>query len=98
MLDANGSVAAFTGSGCVAEAGSAPGDGVSAQANMMERDTVWGAMLEAYSGAADADLADRLLAALRAAEGEGGDMRGRQSAALLVVPAKGDAWTRRFDL
>lgn len=97
MLDGNGSVAAFTGSGCVAEAGSAAGDGVSAQANMMERDTVWGAMLDAH-GAAEGDLADRLLAALRAAEGEGGDMRGRQSAALLVVPAEGDPWARRFDL
>ena len=98
MLDASGRTAAFTGSACVAEAGSTAGDGVSAQANMMERATVWGAMLEAYEAAAGADLADRLLAALRAAEAEGGDMRGRQSAALLVVPAEGDAWARRFDL
>jgi uncharacterized Ntn-hydrolase superfamily protein len=98
MLDANGSVASFTGSGCVAEAGSAAGDGVSAQANMMERATVWGAMLEAYEGASGGDLADRLVASLRAAEAQGGDMRGRQSAALLVVPAAGDGWARRFDL
>ena len=97
MVDANGTVAVFTGSGCVAEAGSASGDGVTTQANMMERATVWGAMLAAFESA-EGDLADRLLAALRAAEDEGGDMRGRQSAALLVVPAEGDRWSRRFDL
>ncbi|HXJ67075.1 MAG TPA: DUF1028 domain-containing protein, partial [Actinomycetota bacterium] len=97
MVDAAGRTAAFTGSGCVAEAGSAAGEGVTTQANMMERDTVWGAMLEAYE-AADGDLAERLFAALRAAEAEGGDMRGRQSAALLVVPAEGETWARRFDL
>jgi uncharacterized Ntn-hydrolase superfamily protein len=97
MVDATGSAAVFTGSKCVAEAGSAGGDGVTAQANMMERPTVWDAMVGAY-GAAEGDLADRMLAALRAAEGEGGDMRGRQSAALVVVPAEGDPWTRRFDL
>jgi len=97
MVDASGGVAVHTGSGCVRAAGSVTGDAASAQANMMERDTVWGAMLEAYASATG-DLADRLMAALRAAEGEGGDMRGRQSAALLVVPAAGDPWTRRFDL
>jgi uncharacterized Ntn-hydrolase superfamily protein len=59
-------------------------DGVSAQANMMERPTVPDAMIEAFR-ASDADLAGRLLAALEAAEGEGGDIRGRQSAALAVV-------------
>ena len=97
MVDAAGTVAVFTGSGCVAEAGSATGEGVTAQANMMERATVWDAMLGAYEGGAG-DLADRLMAALRAAEAEGGDMRGRQSAALVVVPAEGDPWARRFDL
>ncbi|MFL5798833.1 MAG: DUF1028 domain-containing protein [Actinomycetota bacterium] len=97
MVDARGTVAVFTGDGCVAEAGSAEGDGVSAQANMMERPSVWGAMMDAYA-AARGDLADRLMAALRAAEGEGGDVRGRQSAALVVVPAEGDPWARRFEL
>ncbi len=52
MVDANGTVAVFTGSGCVAEAGSASGDGVTTQANMMERATVWGAMLAAFESAA----------------------------------------------
>jgi uncharacterized Ntn-hydrolase superfamily protein len=97
VVDAAGGVAVFTGTACVAEAGSAVGDGVSVQANMMERPTVWGAMLEAYQRA-DGDLADRMMAALRAAEDEAGDMRGRQSAALVVVPAEGDPWARRFDL
>jgi uncharacterized Ntn-hydrolase superfamily protein len=97
MVDARGGVAAFTGDRCVAEAGDVADTGVSVQANMMERPTVWGAMLDAFRSA-EGDLAERLLAALRAAEAEGGDMRGRQSAALLVVPATGDPWTRRFDL
>jgi uncharacterized Ntn-hydrolase superfamily protein len=69
------------------------------QANMMERPSVWPAMLAAY-GSAAGDLADRLLAALRAAEAEGGDVRGRQSAALVVVPGTPGAhpWEHRFDL
>src|SRR5262249_32584870 len=97
MVDADGGVAVFTGTSCVAEAGSETGDAVTAQANMMERATVWGAMVRAYGGSGG-DLAERLMAALRAAEGEGGDMRGRQSAALLVVPGEGDPWARRFDI
>jgi uncharacterized Ntn-hydrolase superfamily protein len=97
MVDGRGTVGVFTGDGCVAEAGSADGEGVSAQANMMERPTVWKAMVDAYA-AAEGDLADRLMAALRAAEAEGGDIRGRQSAALLVVPAEGEPWSRRFDI
>jgi uncharacterized Ntn-hydrolase superfamily protein len=55
----------------------------------MERDTVWGAMARAYE-AAQGDLAERLMVALEAAEAEGGDIRGRQSAAILVVPATGE--------
>jgi hypothetical protein len=64
---------------------------------MMERPTVWPAMAEAYTATHGA-LADRLMAALRAAEAEGGDVRGRQSAALLVVPASGPSWATRYDL
>jgi uncharacterized Ntn-hydrolase superfamily protein len=70
---------------------------VSAQANMMERDTVPAAMLTAFTGSAG-PLAERLLAALRAAEAEGGDVRGRQSAVLLVAPAAGEPWRREVDL
>lgn len=88
MVDAAGGIAVHTGAQCVQAAGHATDTAVSAQANMMERDTVWNAMLAAYAGASG-DLADRLLAALRAAEAEGGDIRGRQSAALIVV--EGDA-------
>jgi uncharacterized Ntn-hydrolase superfamily protein len=84
VVDANGGAAAHTGSGCVAAAGQRLGDGLAAQANMMERDTVWDAMVTAFEAAGPA-LADRLLAALNAAEAEGGDIRGRQSAAMLIV-------------
>ncbi len=87
VVDASGRTAAHTGTGCVAEAGARAGDGVSAQANMMERATVPGAMVAAYERA-DGPFADRLLAALDAAEAEGGDIRGRQSAAILVVAAE----------
>jgi uncharacterized Ntn-hydrolase superfamily protein len=86
MVDAHGNTAVHTGSGCVSACGHRVEDAVSAQANMMERETVWSAMVDAYASA-EGDLADRLLAALDAAEAEGGDIRGRQSAALLVVGA-----------
>lgn len=100
MVDADGRVGVHTGAGCVGEAGHRTGDQVSAQANMMERSTVWDAMVEAYRDAGG-DLANRLLAALEAAEAEGGDARGQQSAALLVVSdERSDApWDHKlFDL
>jgi uncharacterized Ntn-hydrolase superfamily protein len=84
IVDKHGRVAVHTGARCIAEAGHRVADGVSAQANMMERPTVPDAMIEAFRGS-DADLAGRLLSALEAAEREGGDIRGRQSAALVVV-------------
>ena len=84
MVAADGTVATHTGERCIAEAGHAVGDGFSCQANMMLNDTVWGAMAAAFEAAAG-DLDARLLAALCAAEAEGGDIRGRQSAAILVV-------------
>ena len=102
MIDAAGQVAAHTGRRCIAEAGHVVDKPAqfSVQANLMEKDTVWGAMAEAYRRATG-DLADRLIAALQAAEREGGDIRGRQSAALLVVKAEASAkpWEDRlFDL
>ena len=97
MVDASGRSASFTGSRCVAAAGHVTSDDVAIQANMMERPTVWPAMAEAFQSGSG-DLAARLMAALRAAEAEGGDVRGRQSAALLVVPGEGPAWATRFDL
>jgi uncharacterized Ntn-hydrolase superfamily protein len=84
LLDSSGLVATHTGAACVAAAGHLAGDGVSAQANMMVDDTVWPAMVAAYQ-CARGDLAARLVAALEAAEVNGGDIRGRQSAALLIV-------------
>jgi uncharacterized Ntn-hydrolase superfamily protein len=102
MIDAQGRVAAHTGARCIAEAGhvlDAEGE-FSVQANLMAEDTVPAAMAQAYR-AAPGDLTDRLLAALAAAEAEGGDIRGRQSAAIVVVAAAptGRPWAdRRFDL
>jgi uncharacterized Ntn-hydrolase superfamily protein len=88
ILDRHGRVAVHTGARCIREAGHRVADGVSAQANMMEGPTVPDAMVEAYRASAG-ELADRLVAALEAAEREGGDIRGRQSAALVVVAARG---------
>jgi uncharacterized Ntn-hydrolase superfamily protein len=87
VIDRAGRVAVHTGGRCIAEAGHRVQDQVSAQANMMERRTVWNAMVEAFRRA-PGRLGERLLAALDAAEAEGGDLRGRQSAALLVVAAR----------
>ena len=100
MVDTQGRVAAHTGKRCMSEAGQHVGDQFSTQANMMLKNTVWDAMAEAYEKATG-DLADRLLTALEAAEREGGDVRGRQSAAILVVKPEstGRVWQDRlFDL
>jgi uncharacterized Ntn-hydrolase superfamily protein len=84
MVDRDSQVAVHTGGKCIREAGHHVGAGYSVQANMMEKATVWRAMAEAFDGTAGS-LADRMMAALEAAEVEGGDIRGRQSAAMLVV-------------
>src|ERR1700737_804766 len=97
VVDARGEAAAHTGSGCIPHAGEGIGEGFSCQANMMATDTVPAAMADAYRDHGG-DLPERLLAALDGAEDAGGDVRGRQSAALLVVPAAGEAWRTRFDL
>jgi uncharacterized Ntn-hydrolase superfamily protein len=97
IVDAAGGVAAHTGSSCMPEAGHVTADGVSCQANIMASASVWPAMLAAFERT-DGPLAGRLLAALDAAESEGGDVRGRQSAALLVVPADGEEWETKISL
>lgn len=100
VVDAQGRVAAHTGSRCIPEAGHQVGDGYSVQANLMLKDSVWGAMAEAYEGS-DGDLAERMLRALEAAQAEGGDIRGRQSASILIVAAEstGKPWVdRKMDL
>jgi uncharacterized Ntn-hydrolase superfamily protein len=84
MVDATGRTAVHTGAKCVAAAGHAQADQVVAQGNMLASPTCWPAMINAYQ-AFSGDLVEKLLAALEAAENEGGDVRGRQSAAILVV-------------
>ncbi len=100
MVDRYGSVANHTGANAITEHCNILGDGFSVQANMMWKPTVCSAMVQAFE-TADGDLAERLMIALEAAQGEGGDVRGKQSVALLVV--SGDiaepAWGGRiFDL
>jgi uncharacterized Ntn-hydrolase superfamily protein len=100
FVDGSGRVAVHTGARCIEWAGHRTGDGYSVQANLMRNDTVVDAMAEAYEKA-EGDLADRLLAALEAGEAAGGDIRGSQSAAILVVAGEGtgEVWKdRRIDL
>lgn len=100
MIDVAGRVAAHTGESCIQAAGHVVGKQYSVQANLMGQDTVWPAMSKAFEGATG-DLADRMLAALDAAQAAGGDIRGKQSAALVVVAGTptGKAWIDRvFDL
>jgi uncharacterized Ntn-hydrolase superfamily protein len=100
MLDNQGKVAAYTGKDCIPEAGHFIGDGFSCQANLMLKNTVWNAMAKAFEGT-KGELADKLMAALEAAQDEGGDIRGKQSAAIIVVRGKGSgAWwkDRVYDL
>ncbi len=93
IVDAHGNVAAYTGSKCIPDAGDAQGSQFSCQANLMSNPTIWPAMKTAFEHA-HGDLAERLLQALEAAEKAGGDIRGRQSAAILVVKAtsSGKPW------
>ncbi len=97
VVDSSGAVAAHTGDGCIPDAGDLQGEGFSVQANMMAAPAVWPSMAEAFA-VAEGSLAERLLAALRAGEEAGGDVRGRQSAALLVVPGAGEPWQRTVEL
>ncbi|HEX6975242.1 MAG TPA: DUF1028 domain-containing protein, partial [Vicinamibacterales bacterium] len=102
MIDAQGRVDAYTGKSAIAAAGHKVGNQYSVQANMMANEKVWPAMAAAFEST-KGDLADRLLAALEAAERAGGDARGRQSAAILVVKgtSTGRPWVgadRVFDL
>ncbi|HEX9751109.1 MAG TPA: DUF1028 domain-containing protein [candidate division Zixibacteria bacterium] len=87
IVDANGNVAVHTGKRCIAYAGHITGRGFSVQANLMADSIVPTAMAQAYR-TATGSLAERMLAALEAAEAVGGDIRGRQSAAILVVDGK----------
>jgi len=97
MIDAKGGVAAHTGESCIAEAGHIVGDDYSVQANLMATKEVWPAMADAFENT-QGDLADRMLAALQAAQDAGGDIRGRQSAAILIVRMEptGRIWEDRL--
>jgi uncharacterized Ntn-hydrolase superfamily protein len=100
IVDAKGNAASHTGKMDIPAAGGQTGAGYAVQANLMEKPTVWGAMARAYE-TARGDLAERMLAALDAAQGEGGDIRGVQSAAILVVrgTSTGRPWADKvFDL
>lgn len=101
ILDAKGNVSAYTGAKCIEAAGHIEGEGFSVQANLMGSETVWPAMAEAFKQSKDLPLAERLMRVLEAAEAQGGDIRGKQSAALLIVSAKntGQPWVdRKVDL
>jgi uncharacterized Ntn-hydrolase superfamily protein len=96
MVDVKGRVAVHTGKRCVEYAGHKTGLGYSVQANLMLNDTVPSAMSKAFEKARGG-LADRLMAALDAAQKAGGDIRGKQSASMLVVKAEGSGkpWADR---
>jgi uncharacterized Ntn-hydrolase superfamily protein len=98
FLAADGRTAAHTGSACVPDCGHVHRLGVSAQGNMLASPVVWHAAAETFA-AAEGLLAERLLAALDAAEEAGGDFRGRESAALVVVSGeREEPWERVVDL
>ena len=96
MVDAKGRVSAHTGARCIPAAGHRMGKGYSVQANLMLDAGVWPAMANAYEGS-EGDLAERMLSALEAAQARGGDIRGRQSAAMVVVKGRpsGRPWADR---
>lgn len=93
MVDTKGNIAAYTGRNCIPDAGDVQGDQFSCQANLMANPTIWPAMKAAFEKASG-DLAERMLVALEAAQKAGGDIRGQQSAAIVVVKGKasGKPW------
>ena len=97
ILDSKGNVAAHTGKKCIEYADHITGEGFSVQSNMMLTDKVCASMASAYRKSAGKPLAERIVIALRAAQEAGGDVRGKQSAALLVVSGKseGKPWDER---
>ena len=88
MVDAYGNAAAYTGKGCFAWAGHIVGEGFACQGNILVSEETVQAMAQAFEES-EGELADRLVAALEAGQEAGGDSRGQQSAALLVVREKG---------
>jgi uncharacterized Ntn-hydrolase superfamily protein len=97
IIDNKGNVATHTGRNCIDFAGQVQGNNFSVQSNMMLTDSVPAAMARAFTHSKGKPLAERLLSALDAAQKAGGDIRGRQSAALIIVPGKseGEPWNER---
>ncbi|MDZ7626326.1 MAG: DUF1028 domain-containing protein [Ignavibacteriaceae bacterium] len=97
IIDVNGNVKSYTGKNCIPGAGNIVGENYSVQANLMLNDKVPGAMSKAFEKSTG-PLAERLMAALFAAEEAGGDIRGKQSAAILVVKGRstGQVWADRL--
>jgi uncharacterized Ntn-hydrolase superfamily protein len=98
MVDSKGRVAAHTGSKCLPHAGHVTGRGFSCQGNIMRNERVWGAMKKAFEKNRALPLAERMVSALEAAEEAGGDIRGKQSSAVLVVSSepKPNHWEGRL--
>lgn len=100
VVDATGRAAALTGAECIPACGHLVGDGYTVQGNLLAADTCWPAMAAAYEAgvAAGEPFVERLLQAMEAAEREGGDVRGRQSAAIMIVAAEAQpaAWRGRL--
>jgi uncharacterized Ntn-hydrolase superfamily protein len=88
ILDTQGRVAAHTGSKCIIHAGHIEGDNFSVQANMMLTDKVWSTMAKSFESNGNLPLAERIVKTMEAAETVGGDIRGKQSAAILIVGGK----------
>ncbi len=97
VLSEDGSVSAYTGKNCIPDAGHIVGDNYSVQANLMMNDKIWQAMSEAFENA-EGSLAQRMITALEAAQNAGGDIRGKQSASILIVKGKstGKIWEDRM--
>jgi uncharacterized Ntn-hydrolase superfamily protein len=88
ILDSQGRVATHTGTKCIIHAGHIEGKGFSVQANMMLTDKVWSAMANSFESNINLPLAERIIKTMEAAETVGGDIRGKQSAAILIVGGK----------
>lgn len=97
FVDAQGRTASHTGVACIPATGSLAGEGLSAQGNMLRSDDVVPALADGFTRA-EGTLAERLLAGLDAAEAAGGDFRGREAGAILVVPSEGSPYERIIDL
>ncbi len=98
MVDSLGGVAVHTGTKCIPYAGDVEGEHFTCQANLMRNEKIWGAMQSSYQENSKLEFPERLVATLEAAEHVGGDVRGKQSAALLVVSNEvaANAWSGRI--